>query len=100
MRPYAVTLKSILAGLLLAMTFVTAAMAVERNPARTRPAAASDAPAIERIIVKFRQSSTLSTQASKNGENAAAATSADVATRMNALATRARISVQSTRALG
>src|SRR5689334_2918905 len=57
MRPYAVALKSIIAGLLVAMTLVTTASAVERNPARTRPAAATEQATTQRIIVKFRQSS-------------------------------------------
>src|SRR5882724_8146442 len=94
MRPYAVTLNS----LLVAMMLVTAASAAERNPARTRPAAAAEQTTTQRIIVKFHQSSTLSTQASKSGE--AAATAADASARVNALASRTRITLQSSKAIG
>ena len=94
MRPIAVTLTSLLA----AMALVTTATAAELNPARTRPGAATEQESAQRIIVQFRQSS-LSTQATKSGESAATTVVADTA-RLNALASRTRITVRGTKALG
>ena len=95
MRTIAVTLSSLVAAIVL----MTAASAAERNPARTRPTAATEQATAQRIIVKFRQSSALSVQSSKSGESAATTAAADT-TRLNALASRTRISVNRTRALG
>ena len=94
MRPMAVTL----VGLLAATALNTAALAAERNPARTRPSAAAEQQSAQRIIVKFRQSS-LSTQASKSGESAATNATADTA-RLNALASRTRMTLNASKALG
>jgi serine protease len=97
MRRTAVALTSISsAGLLLATLLATTATAEEHNPARTRPTAETQA-TVQRVIVKFRSNSGLSTQATTNGESANV--SAVSASRMNALASRARISVQASRAL-
>ena len=98
MRPIAVTLTSLLA----AMALMTTATAAEKNPARTRPGAAAEQESAQRaytrVIVQFRQSS-LSTQATKSGESAATTVVADTA-RLNALASRTRITVRGTKALG
>ncbi len=120
MRPIAVALTSLVA----AMALNSAAGAVERNPARTRPNAAAEQESAQRIIVKFRQSS-LALQASRRGESTAAtaasattatgttatasattaatapaaATAADT-TRLNALAGRTRMALRASRALG
>jgi serine protease len=94
MRPVAVTL----IGLFAAMAFVTAATAAERNAARTRPATAAGQESAQRIIVKFRQSS-LAIQAVRGGDSGAATAAADTA-RMNALASRARITLQGSKTLG
>jgi serine protease len=91
MRPIAAPL--ILAALLGAAT----ASAAEYNPARTRPVAGGEATA-QRVIVKFRHTSRLSTQATANGESATSA-AADTA-RMSSLASRARFTVRASRALG
>ena len=103
MRPTAVILNRhtlgrwLIAGLLAAIVLVTVASAAEYNPVRTRPK--SSVPAtVQRVIVKFRQVSRLSTQATTSGESAA--TDAVDASRMSALATRARITVHSSRAIG
>jgi serine protease len=95
MRPIAVSLNS----LFVALVLVTAASAAEQNPARTPPGAAAEQASAQRIIVKFRQSTSLSTQAAKGGESAAAAGAANTG-RMNALANRARITVHGSKALG
>jgi serine protease len=95
MRPIAVTLTSLFA----AMALATTAGAAERNPARTRPGAAAEQESAQRIIVKFRQSS-LSTQATKNGESASQQAAAADTTRLNALASRARVTLQRSKALG
>ena len=103
MRPTAVILNRhtlgrwLIAGLLAAMVLVTVASAAEYNPVRTRPK--SSVPAtVQRVIVKFRQVSRLSTQATPSGESAS--TAAVDASRMSALASRARITVHSSRAIG
>jgi serine protease len=103
MRPIAVTpnrhslARLSIAGFLMAMLLSTVAAAIEYNPARTRPKAETQATA-QRVIVKFRQASRLSTQATTGGESANAA-AADTA-RMSTLASRARITVHASRALG
>src|SRR5689334_13928459 len=94
MRPIAVILTSLIA----AMALNTVASAAERNPARTRPSAAAEQESAQRIIVKFRQSS-FATQASKSGESTTTTASADTA-RMNALASRTRMTLRASKALG
>jgi serine protease len=84
------------AAILAALLAANVASAAEYNPARTRPAA-SEQNATQRVIVKFRDTSRLSTQATLNGESTTAA--AVDTTRVNALASRARFTVQASRAL-
>src|SRR5690242_21593126 len=95
MRPLAVTLT----GFLAAMTWMTAAPAAERNPARTRASAAAEQESAQRIIVKFRQSS-LSVQATPNGESASATAAAADTARLTALASRTRVTLRGTKGLG
>jgi serine protease len=83
------------AAILAALLAANVASAAEYNPARTRPAA-SEQNATQRVIVKFRDTSRLSTQATANGESATAAVDT---TRVNALASRIRFTVQASRAL-
>jgi serine protease len=95
MRPLAVTLTSLLA----AMTLTATASAAERNPVRTRASAAAEQESAQRIIVKFRQSS-LSLQAATQGESASPAAAAADSTRLNALASRTRVSLRGAKGLG
>ena len=95
MRPIAVTLTSFFA----AMTLLATATAAERNPVRTRPSAAAEQQAAQRIIVKFRQSS-LSIQATKSGESATQQTATADTVRLNALAGRTRVTLRASKALG
>ncbi len=86
------------AGLILAVLLAAnVAAAAEYNPARTSPAAGEQGSAARRVIVKFRNTSRLSTQATTNGESATP--QAVDTTRVNALANRARFTVQASRAL-
>ena len=95
MRPIAVTLISLSAALLIAAPLHSA----ESNPARRRPAAQPEA-AAERFIVKLRGSaaqSNVQIQANATGESAA--TLAAMTQRVQSLASRARVSLESMRAL-
>ncbi|MEJ0035082.1 MAG: S8 family serine peptidase [Gammaproteobacteria bacterium] len=92
--------RGVVAALLAAMALMTVASAAERNPARARPSTTREQPAAQRIIVKFRQSSALSIQASKSGESAVADTAQADSARMSALATRARITLHGSKLLG
>src|SRR5688572_27438077 len=92
MRPTALSFSGILLALLCVGTSVSAA---EYNPARTRPSGAEQVTA-QRVIVKFRPSSRLSTQGTTARESAA---TADSTSRVNALANRMSLSVQGTRAI-
>jgi serine protease len=95
MRPIAITLISLSAALLIAAPLHSA----ESNPARKRPAAAPEA-AAERFIVKLRGSavqSNVQIQAGANGESGA--TLAAMTQRVQSLAGRTRVSLESMRAL-
>lgn len=98
MRPIADTV----IGFSVALLAAAQLGAAEYNPARTRPAAETES-TVERFIVKLRGSSTqasLQVQTSPNGESASAAASAATTQRMKALAGRARVTLESARAIG
>lgn len=94
MRPIVVTLTLAL------LTLATGPLPAEEvNDARTRPGADAE-PTVERFIVKFRTSGGLSTQAvAGNGESVAAA-AAVTTQRLNALATRANVTMKEGHNLG
>ena len=106
MPPTAVTLNRhllsrwFLAGFLAAIALVTVASAAENNPVRTKPKTQEPVTA-QRVIVKFRQSSRLSIQDTTSGESlsASAIAAADTA-RVTALASRSRVTMQASHALG
>jgi serine protease len=85
---------AMLAVLLVTLLAANVVSAAEYNPARARPAA-DEQNAAQRVIVKFRDTSRLTTQATANGESATAPDT----TRVNALASRARFTLQASRAL-
>ncbi len=101
MRPIAVTVNMLslrrwlIAGLLVAT--VTVASAAENNPVLRRPAALAT-PTTHRFIVKMRTANTarLQTQASESGESVNAAAAAE---RVKALAGRAHVTMNASRAL-
>ena len=84
MRPTALTLNRLapsrwlIAGFLAAMVLVTIASAAENNPVRTRPKTQEQEPA-QRVIVKFRQASRVSTQATTDGESGSSTATATAA---------------------
>ena len=97
MRPIAATLTTLSTAVLVLGTLCApGAFAAETNPARTRPRAEQQVTA-QRIIVKFREGSGVSTRATTSRESAASA-SVDTA-RITSLASRARVTVKGSRAL-
>ncbi len=99
MRPITLTL---IAFALCALAGTQLSVAEENNTGvRTRPSADADAP-VTRLIVKLRSSSQLSVQAgaATNGESALAASAAAAKERVSALATRAKLSMRETHAIG
>jgi serine protease len=97
MRPIAATLTSLsMAALVFASLCATSVSAAENNPARTRPKAEQQASA-QRIIVKFRDGSGVSTQGTTGRESASSAPFN--ASRITSLASRGRFTLKGSRAI-